>query len=94
MSWPACWVGVMASRTLLTHELAAGAAALVEVPDVLLEALRLLEDEDEVADADEVADDDVAEVEVLAAELLDEPSESAPQPTRARTARPAAARVS
>lgn len=92
MSWPACWVGVMASRTLLTHELAAGAAALVEVPDVLLEALRLLEDEDEVAD--EVADDDVAEVEVLAAELLDEPSESAPQPTRARTARPAAARVS
>lgn len=82
----------MASRTLLTHELAAGAAALVEVPDVLLEALRLLEDEDEVAD--EVADDDVAEVEVLAAELLDEPSESAPQPTRARTARPAAARVS
>lgn len=82
----------MASRTLLTHELAAGAAALVEVPDVLLEALRLLEDEDEVAD--EVADDDVAEVEVLAAELLDEPSESEPQPTRARTARPAAARVS
>lgn len=88
MSWPACWVGVMASRTLLTHELAAGAAALVEVPDVLLEALRLLED------ADEVADEAVAEVEVLAAELLDEPSESAPQPTRARTARPAAARVS
>lgn len=88
MSWPACWVGVMASRTLLTHELAAGAAALVEVPDVLLEALRLLEDEDEVAD------EAVAEVEVLAAELLDEPSESAPQPTRARTARPAAARVS
>ena len=86
MSWPACWVGVMASRTLLTHELAAGAAALVEVPDVLLEALRLLEDE--------VADEAVAEVEVLAAELLDEPSESAPQPTRARTARPAAARVS
>lgn len=86
MSWPACWVGVMASRTLLTHELAAGAAALVEVPDVLLEALRLLEDED--------ADDDVAEVEVLAAELLDEPSESEPQPTRAKTARPAAARVS
>lgn len=90
MSWPACWVGVMASRTLLTHELAAGAAALVEVPDVLLEALRLLEDEDE----DEVADDEVVEVEVLAAELLDEPSESEPQPTRARTARPAAARVS
>lgn len=88
MSWPACWVGVMASRTLLTHELAAGAAALVEVPDVLLEALRLLEDEDEVAD------DEVVEVEVLAAELLDEPSESEPQPTRARTARPAAARVS
>ncbi|MGN7248161.1 hypothetical protein ACTHQ1_10590 [Janibacter anophelis] len=82
----------MASRTLLTHELAAGAAALVEVPDVLLEALRLLEDEDEVED--EVADEAVAEVEVLAAELLDEPSESAPQPTRARTARPAAARVS
>ena len=88
MSWPACWVGVMASRTLLTHELAAGAAALVEVPDVLLEALRLLEDEDEVAD------EAVAEVEVLAAELLDEPSESEPQPTRAKTARPAAARVS
>lgn len=82
----------MASRTLLTHELAAGAAALVEVPDVLLEALRLLEDEDEVED--EVEDEAVAEVEVLAAELLDEPSESEPQPTRARTARPAAARVS
>ena len=47
----------------------------------------------EVAE-DVAVDDDVAEVYVLAAEVLDAPSESEPQPTRARTARPAAARVS
>ncbi|MFX4286254.1 hypothetical protein ACQBJO_12760 [Janibacter sp. G349] len=94
-SCPACWVGVIASRTCLTQALAAG-------PEAVAEVVREEELADDVFDEDEgedVADVEVVELDVFAPEVDDEeevelPSpESAPHPARARTARPAAARV-
>ncbi|KRE37539.1 hypothetical protein ASG73_07690 [Janibacter sp. Soil728] len=85
----------MASRTPLTHELAFGPAAVVEAEVELLDEVRGLLDDDAVDDDEEEAEEDAdglvddAGVEV---EVVDPPPVSEPHPTRARTARPAAAR--
>ncbi|HBO55253.1 MAG TPA: hypothetical protein DD664_09750 [Janibacter terrae] len=90
-SWPACWVGVIASRTEATQELAAGPDALVVV-----------EVEDDVFFEDGDEGEAVAEVDRLVEEVLEEvlevgldasSPESEPHPTRASAARAAVARV-
>ncbi|MBA4083389.1 MAG: hypothetical protein C0493_00330 [Kytococcus sp.] len=94
-SWPACWVGVIASRTEATQELAAGPDALVvvEVEDDVF-----FEDGDEgeaVAEVDRLVEEVPEEVleEVLEVGLDASSPESEPHPTRVSAATAAVARV-
>ena len=87
-------MGVIASRTLETQELAAGPA----VAELLLGALVVEELEEDVFDdeadaGDELLLDAVVEVVDAVDELAPSSPESVPHPTRARTAMLAAARV-
>lgn len=88
-SWPARWVGVIASRTCVTHELASGPAALDEDEDEVAE-----DDDEEVDEEDEELLVEVLErvdelLDVADALLLEVAVSSAPEPahpTRASTA--------
>lgn len=95
-SWPACWVGVIASRTVLTQALALGPplAVVLAEAELLEDGRELLDDDAVVEDADEDEEDADSLVEDVAeeVEVVAPPPVSDPHPTRARTARPAAAR--